>query len=241
MEDTNRADLATLTNIVAARGDWTTAPSTKMLAARCICCSHILRDAVSAETGVGPDCRKMHGYESAATPANWIDAVALMFEALTLNDAWHPAVAAFLRGQAGLTSTGGAPDSPEQRARTAANALIHHAAANQGAVGLERIVAAIGALGFSQIARRIVANLNGVTVTEVEVDGKTLYNIEAPYNEAFTAALRRIPGRYFDRDAKANRAPVSARREVFAAILASHPAGTLVAGPRGVMVLRTAN
>lgn len=36
--------------------------STKVLARRCCVCGKALRDAVSAELGIGPDCRKNHGY-----------------------------------------------------------------------------------------------------------------------------------------------------------------------------------
>lgn len=53
------------------------APSTKMLATRCAVCRRALRDAVSVEIGMGPDCRKNHGYaeiedasEEARTAAN---------------------------------------------------------------------------------------------------------------------------------------------------------------------------
>lgn len=39
------------------------APATKMLASNCACCSRPLVDAKSVECGVGPECRKRHGYE----------------------------------------------------------------------------------------------------------------------------------------------------------------------------------
>jgi hypothetical protein len=39
------------------------APGTKMLATRCICCGRPLLDAVSVEVGIGPVCRKKSGYE----------------------------------------------------------------------------------------------------------------------------------------------------------------------------------
>jgi len=38
------------------------APATKMLATYCACCSRPLVDAISVETGIGPECRKKHGY-----------------------------------------------------------------------------------------------------------------------------------------------------------------------------------
>jgi hypothetical protein len=38
------------------------APATRILATHCVCCGRPLVDAVSVETGVGPDCRKKYGY-----------------------------------------------------------------------------------------------------------------------------------------------------------------------------------
>jgi hypothetical protein len=39
------------------------APATKMLATHCACCGRPLVDSISVETGVGPECRKRHGYD----------------------------------------------------------------------------------------------------------------------------------------------------------------------------------
>ena len=38
------------------------APATKMLATNCAVCARALVDSVSVEAGIGPDCRKKHGY-----------------------------------------------------------------------------------------------------------------------------------------------------------------------------------
>ena len=43
--------------------DYTNAPSTKMLATHCAVCNRALRDAVSVDLGIGPDCRKKYGYD----------------------------------------------------------------------------------------------------------------------------------------------------------------------------------
>lgn len=45
------------------------APATKMLATHCAICSRPLLDAVSVEIGMGPDCRRRHGFEGASAPA----------------------------------------------------------------------------------------------------------------------------------------------------------------------------
>jgi hypothetical protein len=39
------------------------APATRMLATHCACCGRPLVDAKSVECGVGPECRKRHGYD----------------------------------------------------------------------------------------------------------------------------------------------------------------------------------
>lgn len=54
--------------------------STKMLATRCAVCSRPLRDAVSAEIGIGPDCREKHGYSEAVNDSNRAAANRLIYE-----------------------------------------------------------------------------------------------------------------------------------------------------------------
>ena len=39
------------------------APATKMLASHCACCGRPLVDSKSVEIGVGPECRKRHGFD----------------------------------------------------------------------------------------------------------------------------------------------------------------------------------
>lgn len=45
------------------------APATRMLATACACCARPLVDAKSVETGMGPYCRRKHGYEADVTDA----------------------------------------------------------------------------------------------------------------------------------------------------------------------------
>lgn len=42
---------------------YTNSPACKMLATQCACCGADLVDAKSVELGIGPDCRKRHGYD----------------------------------------------------------------------------------------------------------------------------------------------------------------------------------
>ena len=50
-------------------GGYENAPACKMLATTCAVCRRPLLDAKSVETGMGPECRKKHGYNHPCTPA----------------------------------------------------------------------------------------------------------------------------------------------------------------------------
>lgn len=54
--------------------------STKMLATNCCVCARPLRDAVSVELGIGPDCRERHGYNEVVNEENRAAANRLIFE-----------------------------------------------------------------------------------------------------------------------------------------------------------------
>jgi len=54
--------------------------STKLLATHCAVCARPLRDAVSVELGIGPDCREKHGYDGFINDDNRALANALIFE-----------------------------------------------------------------------------------------------------------------------------------------------------------------
>jgi len=61
--------------MVWAMNSYENAPATVMLATSCACCSRPLVDAKSIETGMGPVCRRKHGFnipvtEEARTAAN---------------------------------------------------------------------------------------------------------------------------------------------------------------------------
>lgn len=56
------------------------APATKLLATACACCGRALVDAVSVETGIGPECRKNFGVDFDTTDAAHAEANRLVFE-----------------------------------------------------------------------------------------------------------------------------------------------------------------
>lgn len=68
------------------------APATKLLATHCAICARPLVDAQSVELGIGPDCRKRHGYNVKVSPEARTEANQLVHEvAVTRQD---PAVLA---------------------------------------------------------------------------------------------------------------------------------------------------
>jgi Family of unknown function (DUF6011) len=48
--------------VTMSESGYENAPATRMLATQCAVCGRPLVDSVSVETGIGPDCRRKHGY-----------------------------------------------------------------------------------------------------------------------------------------------------------------------------------
>lgn len=188
------------------------APATKLLATKCACCSRPLLDAVSVETGVGPDCRKNHGYGAADMLTDWagVDAVLEGTDALEVikTEKIHP--------------------------RLAANYLVYLIAAEQNGVNVHRYTAALARLGFRTLAGRVALRIRGVVVT---ADGAELL-VKAPFSARFRGELRftRVTAS-FDKKADAWRVPATEARALFAAIKGGFPRGTVVVGSKGATVL----
>jgi len=119
--------------------DYENAPATTMLATHCCCCGRPLLDAVSVEAGIGPDCRKKHGFGEAQAAPDWA-AVAR----LELEGAW--------------------PTDPHAWA----NSLVHRIACNRSGDDVPRFVACIHALGYRKLAMTIAVQFGAVIVTEAD-------------------------------------------------------------------------
>lgn len=183
------------------------APATKMLATACACCGRPLVDAVSVETGVGPDCRKKHGYAEAQGPADWEGARQILTggEAIPadLESAWG------------------------SNAHEVANVLTHRAAC-AAKMGRAVYIRALDALGYYKLARAIArASSEMVEVTEHAAG----YAVRTPYRADFVEALKaaRIGARW-DREGKVWTFPADhrARAEAFRVMRASFAGGWLV-------------
>lgn len=185
-----------------------TAPSTIMLATHCACCGRPLRDAVSVERGVGPDCAERYGYADAQRPADWAR-ISKLTDSLELG-------AAFTKAASTMD------------ARSAANILVHRVAAYGAHHAVPALITIVDALGFTTLAATLAARQGAVKITH---EGEMLV-VEAPWCEAFAAAVRSIPGRRWDSDRKINRVPAGARRELWSIIKSAFPAGTMIVGDR---------
>jgi len=182
------------------------APATKMLASHCACCSRPLVDSGSVETGVGPKCRAKHGYGEAQKAANW------------------EKVKAVLKSMSGLEQY-----LANEDAHKLANVLIYNVAKMQRGEYVQVYTEAIGALGYTLVARRIVQRLNGIIVDR---EGKVLV-VRGPYNANLN--IRRIPrAAYSSRRGVRFTAPVEYARKVWKALCFGYSEGTLVIGEKGV-------
>lgn len=220
--NTATADTAALAATYRARfAGYEGSPACLLLATHCACCGRALVDAKSVETGVGPECRKRHGYATAEGSPDWV----VVFGAL----------AAAAEADARLGEVACKVVDLIDDARKAANLVMHRIAAAQTGAGVGHLVVALRALGFRKMAERTADRLGSVLV---EVDAATgVLAVFAPYSEEFTAEMRKVPGRWFDREAKANKVPASSRSQLWGALRAALRPGTLVVGPTRVTVI----
>lgn len=189
------------------------APATRLLATSCACCGRALLDAFSVEAGVGPDCREKYGFGDAQGSPDW-------------------ARAALLLGASHADAL--APAWTVRDAHRAANVLVH-AVGSGGGTGTERgaAIAAIAALGFAKLGKRLTERAHGIFVEEV--DG--LLKIHAPFSPDFNLAMRRVPGARWVAAEKVRTVPMGSRSALWAALKISFPPGTPVSGARGVTLL----
>lgn len=194
--------------------DYTAAPATVLVATLCACCSRPLVDADSVETGIGPECRRRHGWKRAESEPAWETVRAELadhLEALALPAGW---------------------DADQRRA---ANVLVHRIACEQDGGRAIACVNALRALGFEKLAARVAERLAKIEVW-TEAGEKELV-IKAPYSQA----LFSVPGRRFDREQRVTRVTVrasldGAKQAVLDALARDFP-GAAVRGPNGLFLL----
>lgn len=188
------------------------APATELLATHCGCCNRPLVDAKSVQAGIGPECRKRHGYGETQSPANFELAATRLGEAL--------------------------PHAGD--AHASANVLVHRVAAERSGVGVDRAIAAIAALGYTKLAARLTERLKAdVVVVTVEREGDQ-YVIRTPkladdVFARYTSAMRALAP--WNANRKVREAPVDRAQALFAALKGSLPKGSMIAGAKGCVTV----
>ena len=159
------------------------APATKMLATHCAVCARSLVDAVSVNSGIGPECRKKWGY--------FVDV--------------------------------------DEEAREEANKLVHMVAVEQTGANAAKACERLRELGFVKLADRILQRVVDVMLEEVSGG----YLVRFAYDEVAVAAIRGVPGRRWDKEAKAWYVPATSKRELWSFLNVAF-FSALVDGPKGV-------
>lgn len=113
--------------------------------------------------------------------------------------------------------------------RAEANKLVYELAIAQTGTRALEVAVELRALGLVVLADRVLERCADVRIEE---SGGELV-VSAPYREEAVVAWRRVPGRRWDRDAKAYRVPASSRRAVWELLIAHYP-GAAGVGPKGV-------
>ena len=189
------------------------APATAMLATHCAACGRPLLDADSVEAGLGPECRKRHGFAKADAEPDWA-AVRLHLNLVGEDaDVAAPLPLGDLETAEAVWRLGGV------ETRRFANRLVSRIAIAraEGSSLLPKSIAAVGALGYHRLARVIVERLTTATIELV--DG--VLSVEAPFNETFLAESRKMPTRRWDGARKRTTFDVGQLRSVLAAIAAA--------------------
>jgi hypothetical protein len=192
------------------------APSTRLVATNCACCARPLVDADSVEAGVGPECRKRHGFGVPNGAPDWNRATELL--GVIPGDKIPP----------GLYDAYAVSD-----AHAASNALVNAIAIDQHGAHCAQFALVIDALGYVRLAERIIKRLGTVHVLTFK---DRFYSVSAPYQDEFVDLIKRVPGRRWDAQLKANIVPQSEARTLADILRACYP-GFVCISDKGKRVL----
>jgi hypothetical protein len=163
-----------------------------MLATHCAICGRPLVDAKSVECGIGPECRRRHGYDVQVS----------------------------------------------EDARAEANGIVYGIALSRSrgddfGPALVAGVPRLRVLGLARLADVLSERAAIVTIAEGP-DGRLA--VRTPYGEAIVEAMRGVPGRRWDREAKVNTFPAEAKGALWT-VLRQHFNGAVGLGPKGLFVI----
>lgn len=187
-----------------------------MVATQCACCSRPLVDADSVEAGIGPECRKRHGFGVPVAEPDWGRAIDI------------------LGGIPGDQVPPGVYDGIDAiDPHAICNALVHAIAVNQMGDHCARMALVIDALGYARLAERIIKRLGTVHVTPFK---DRFYSVSAPYQDEFVSLIKGVPGRRWDGKLKVNIVPQTQARTLADILRRCYP-GYVCVSDKGMRVL----
>lgn len=113
------------------------APGTKLLATHCLICGRPLGDAPSVEAGIGPECRKKHGFVKAQGEPDW--SMVAMHCPIDMHE--------------------------NEDARKLCNRLVYTAACGVDPKVLTRIITTVRFLGFTTLADKLSSRASNAKVS----------------------------------------------------------------------------
>jgi len=163
---------------------------------RCACCGKALKDGISIKYGIGPECRKIHGFEDSQKEADWRKL--------------KPLATLFFR-QAEICDIVGVDLKAavaKQKANDIVKVLLRFVAVfgdnsekfNECVKAIEGIAAA----GWDTLAKRMVKRYAQVRISEgtneFVADGKTIkydtFEVETPFSYEFVGAMKSMKARF---------------------------------------------
>lgn len=174
-----------------------------LVATHCAVCNRTLKDAQSVERGIGPDCFRKY-YDKCSGQADFRSALREAQESGLLDR-----IASLL---------------DRQDARGACNVVLHAIACEwEHPANVSRVML-VRALGFDKLALKLEERLygdRGLVQVRAANDGTlvvTAADLDRAQFNAFVAAIRAIPSRRWDSDARANVVAAAHRRLLWRAL-----------------------
>lgn len=214
---------------------YTNAPACRILAIRCCACNTPLLDSVSAQLGIGPDCRKrLMGKGQGHSEEARIEANQIVY-----------ALALAMGGQA-------VPAEYDTDACRAACAIGGPRAVTAMLLADRaegKLLDRLRVLGFEKLADKFEEKWMPIRITELNhagdgrpdvwsnpSPGEPTIRLAAPYNEEAVSAQRGIPGRRWDKVTKCNYFPISQKAAVWRMLCKFYP-GVAGIGTKGPFVV----
>ena len=198
------------------------APGTKLIATRCACCARPLLDSQSVEIGMGPTCRKKHGFDcSPHKSPNWNDVI------LTLDKAFR------------IDPELDFPYLLAKDERAIANLVVNRIAVRQKGLVVSYLVLTLEHLGFSRLSNIIAERIGVVRVSNSE-EGKLV--LTSFYDANFLNRVKEYNQNnkdkiYWHHKKKAFVVKKERAKELWNLVKNSFPIGTIVIGSKGIKII----